>query len=152
MPLIPWKPFFEPFEDFEKYFKDDYPLIMPDKIKGFIPAADVYEEGNDIIVEVPLAGVDPENVEVNIENDVLSIKGKSEHKNEVDEKDYYRREIRQGNFYRTVALPAHVDGDKAKAEAQNGLLKITVPRLVGTKKKSVPVVKATAKKTDKKKK
>ena len=139
MPLIPWKPFFEPFEDLEKYFKDDFPLVMPAKIKGFIPAVDVYEEEKNIVVESPLAGTDPKNVEITLENDVLSIRGKSEHKTEVDDKDFYRREVRYGSFYRTVPLPAHVDGDKARAEYENGILKIVVPKLKGETVKKVPV-------------
>jgi len=147
MPLVPWRPFFEPFEDLEKIFGDDMSLMVPSKIKGFMPAIDVYENDDKIIVETPLAGVDAKDVEVSIENDVLTIKGKSEHKSEVDEKNYYRKEVRYGNFYRTIALPAHVDADKARAVSESGMLKITLPKLGdGVKSKKISVSKKVASK------
>ncbi|MDD5043216.1 MAG: Hsp20/alpha crystallin family protein [Patescibacteria group bacterium] len=154
MSLIPWKPFFEPFEDFEGAFGDDAFSLVPAKVKGFIPAIDVYEKDGNLMVETPLVGVDPKDVEITIENDVLTIKGKSEHKSEVEEKNFYRKEVRYGNFYRTVALPAHVDADKAKAVSENGLLKISIPKVGAPKevkkitiaKKSAPAKKAVAKK------
>lgn len=158
MSLVPWRPFFEPFEDLEKFFGEDVSSMVPSKIKGFIPAIDVYEKNGKLIVEIPLAGVDPKNVEISIENDVLTIKGESEKKTEVDEKNYYRKEVRYGNFYRTVALPAHVDADKARAVSESGMLKITLPKLeasverkkISVSKKAVP--KKVAKKKPVKKK
>ena len=153
MPLVPWRPFFEPFEDLEKFFGEDVSSMVPAKIKGFMPTIDVYEKDDKIVVEAPLAGVDAKDVEVSIENDVLTIRGKSEHKSEVDEKNYYRKEVRYGNFYRTVALPAHVDADKAMAVSESGMLKITLPKLgVSAKSKKISVSKkAVSKKVIKKK-
>lgn len=152
MPLVPWRQFFEPFEDLEKVFGEDAFSMVP-KVKGFMPAIDVFEKDNQIVVETPLAGVDSKDVELSIENDVLTIKGESEKKSEVEEKNYYRKEIRYGNFYRTVALPAHVDADKAKAVSENGMLKITIPKLGAGRatKKIVVNKKASAKAVPKKK-
>ena len=92
-----------------------------------------------MIVEAGLAGIDPKNVEVIVENDILTIQGKTEKKSEVDEKNYYRREMRSGSFYRTVALPAHVDGSKAKAEFDDGVLKVSVPKLKSSEAKKIEV-------------
>ena len=80
------------------------------------------------IVETGLVGIDPDKVNISIEHDVLTIKGESEKKSEVDDKNYYRKEIRRGSFYRSVPLPAHVIGDKASAVAEDGVLKISIPK------------------------
>jgi len=137
MALIKWTPFLEPFEDMDKMFSE----LMPANkgMAGFMPAVDVYEDKNNVIVETQLAGVDPEKVDISIENDVLSIKGESEKKSEVEDKNYYRKEIRRGSFYRSVPLPAHVLGDKASAAAEDGVLKISIPKAPETKPRSIKI-------------
>ena len=101
---------------------------LADLSKGFIPPVDVYEKDDKIVVETPLAGVDPKDVEVTVEGGVLSIRGKTEHCTEVDEKDYLYKEVRYGAFQRKVALPAPVLGEKAEAVSEHGLLRITIPK------------------------
>ncbi len=135
-PLIKWTPFLEPFEEMDKMFSDFSPMRG---MKGFVPAVDVYQDKNSVIIEAELAGIDPENVDISIENDVLSIKGRSEKKSEVEDKNYYRKEIRSGSFYRNIPLPAHVIGDKASAEAKDGVLKIVVPKSPETKPKTIKI-------------
>lgn len=100
---------------------------------------DIYQEKNDVIVETPLTGTRPEDVNISIANDILTIEGKTEKKSEVDEKNYYRKEVRSGSFHRSVALPASVNGDKAKAEYEDGVLKIVIPKEEQAKPKSVKV-------------
>jgi len=78
-------------------------------------------------------------VDISIDNNVLTIKGESEKKSEVEDKNYYRKEIRRGSFYRSVPLPSQVIGDKASAEAINGILKIVVPKALGTKPKTIKI-------------
>lgn len=112
---------------------------LADLSKGFIPAVDVYENGNDVIVETPLAGVDPKDVEVTVDGGVLTLRGKTEHKKEVDEKDYIYKEVRYGAFQRKIALPAQVVGEKAQATSEHGMLRITIPKAKGDKKKAVKV-------------
>lgn len=138
MALIKWTPFLDPFEDMDKAFTDFMPSLRADK-SGFVPAIDMYEDKDNFIVEAQLAGIDPDKVEVSIENDVLSIKGESEKKSEVDEKNYYRKEIRRGSFYRSVQLPAHVAGEKATAAAEAGVLKISVPKAAEAKPKTIKI-------------
>lgn len=131
MPVIRWKPFLEPW-------------------------IDVYEKENKIIAETPIAGIDPDKVTISIENDILTIKGQTGKKSEVEDKNYYRQEIRYGSFYRSVSLPSHVIADKAEASYQDGVLRISMPKAAGTekKKKLVPikVKKGSAKKVKTKKK
>lgn len=109
-------------------------------MQGFIPPVDVYEKGQNVIVEATIAGVDPKDVEVSLEGNTLTIKGKKEHKKEVDEKNYYHKEVRYGVFSRSVQLPVPVLADKAKATSENGVLKITAPKDPGGKKdKSIKI-------------
>lgn len=136
--IIRWTPLLEPFEEMDKMLSDFNPSMHPAQM-GFMPAVDMYEDKNNVIIETQLAGVDPEKVEIAIENDVLTIKGESEKKSEIDEKNYYRKEIRRGSFYRSVPLPAHVIGDKASAEANDGVLKITVPKASEVKPKVIKI-------------
>jgi HSP20 family protein len=106
---------------------------------GFTPAVDMYEDKDNIVVETQLGGIDPEKVNISIENNVLSIKGESEKKSEVEDKNYYRKEIRRGSFYRSIPLPTKVDGDKASAVNEDGLLKITVPKAAEVKPKTIKI-------------
>ena len=138
MPIIRWKPWWaEEWDDLEKSFSD-LPAIFSQS-KSFVPAVDIYQDKDNVVVETPLPGVDPDKVNISIENDVLTIKGESEEKKEVEEKDYYRKEVRQGSFYRSVALPTHVLGEKAEAVYENGMLKITIPKAPEAKPKTIKV-------------
>ena len=137
-PLIKWTPFLEPFEDMDKMFSDFAPAMRSEQA-GFMPAVDVYEDKDNVIVETQLAGVDPEKVSVSIENDVLIVRGESEKKSEVEEKNYYRKEIRRGSFYRSVPLPTHVIGEKASAEAVDGVLKISIPKATEAKPRTIKI-------------
>jgi len=130
--LVPWQPFLEPFENFEKFFGKNNPV-------GVVPAVDIYEKGKDIIVETTLAGIDPEKVEISIENDILTLQGKMEKKTEVEDKNYYRKEISTGSFYRQIPLPKPVVGDKAAATYENGVLKIAIPKAPEKKNKKIDV-------------
>ncbi len=137
--LIRWSPFIEePFAEFDRLFGENA-QAMTGTGKGFVPAVDIYQTKDAVVVETPLPGVDPAKVEVSIENDVLTIKGEHEQKTEVEEKEYYRKEVRIGSFFRSVALPAHVVGDDAAAAYENGVLKITVPKAPEVKAKTVKV-------------
>jgi HSP20 family protein len=127
MSIIKWTPFIDPFEEMDKTFSNMLPTLRGSDT--IVPAIDVYENKDYVIVEAQLAGIDPEKVDISIENDTLLIRGESEKTSEVDEKNYYRKEIRRGSFYRSVLLPSHVAGDRAEAVASDGVLKITIPKL-----------------------
>jgi len=139
MSLIKWTPFFaDNSDDMDKLFSDMLPAVRGDQF-GFTPAVDVYEDKDSITIETQLAGIDPEQVEISIENNVLSIKGESEKRREVDEKNYYRKEIRRGSFYRSIPLPTRVNGEAAKATSEGGVLKIVVPKAESIKPKTIKI-------------
>ncbi|MFH1460801.1 MAG: Hsp20/alpha crystallin family protein [Patescibacteria group bacterium] len=112
------------------------PTFRPDE-----PAIDIYQDKNNLYVEIPLVGIKPENVEVSIDNNILTIQGKIEEKKQIKEKDYLRKEIRRGSFRRVIKLPVEVKEGKAMAESSGGILKITIPKTVKTssKTKRVPI-------------
>jgi HSP20 family protein len=136
MAIVRWTPMLPAFDDFDKVFEDFGGMSHG---ASFVPALDVYQTKEAVVVETPLAGVDPDKVNISIENDVLTIEGSTEHQTEVDEKNYYRKEVRSGAFHRSVALPAAVDGAKAKATYEKGMLKIEIPKEERAKPKSVKV-------------
>ncbi len=130
--LIRWSP----FDDLDQFFEGFGALESP---RHFMPAVDVYETKDAVMVEMPLAGVDPDKVDISVHDDVLSVSGEMKKKTEVEDKDYLRKEIRTGSFHRTLSLPAHVKGDKASAISENGMLKISIPKAEKTKPKTVKV-------------
>ena len=132
--LVKWSPFFDGSEDYE----DLFPALRGER-SGFVPAVDMYQDEKNVIVEAQMAGIDPDNVAISIENDILIIKGESEKISEVDDKNYYKKEIKRGSFYRTIQLPTHVAGDKAEAESNDGVLKIIIPKLGEAKPKIIKI-------------
>lgn len=141
MSLIKWNPFLSEgynIDDMDKIVNEYLPAVRSGQF-GFTPALDMYEDKDNIIIETQLAGIDPEKVSISIDNDVLCIKGESERQSEVEEKNYYRKEIRRGSFYRSVPLPTKVDGDSATAITEDGILKITVPKAAEAKPKNIKI-------------
>ncbi|MFA6422193.1 MAG: Hsp20/alpha crystallin family protein [Candidatus Buchananbacteria bacterium] len=134
MALIKWTPFLGSSDDVDRFF-DNWPMNMG----NFTPAIDVYQDKDNVIVETPLAGIDSDKVDISVENDVLTIKGEVEKKSEVEDKDYYRKEIRSGSFYRAVQLPTRVSGDEAEATYENGILKISIPKAAEAKPKTIKI-------------
>ncbi|HNX11094.1 MAG TPA: Hsp20/alpha crystallin family protein [bacterium] len=140
MSLIKWTPFWadNSFEDMEKMFSENLPAVRGNQM-GFTPAIDMYEDKDQVIVETQLAGIDPEKVDLTVDNDVLTIKGESEKKSEVEDKNYYRQEIRRGSFFRSIPLPAKVLGDKASAITANGILKVSIPKAPTAEPKAIKI-------------
>ncbi len=137
MSIVRWSPMWDPFEEMEAVMNR-----LPANSnagRGFVPAMDVYETKDEVIVETSLAGVDPKNVKVTVENGVLTLQGETKKEHEVDEKNYYRKEVRTGSFYRQVALPASVKEDAVVAEYIDGLLKITCPKAAAPEPKKIEV-------------
>ncbi|MDD4289872.1 MAG: Hsp20/alpha crystallin family protein [Patescibacteria group bacterium] len=134
MKLIKWNPAFDSFLDDE-----DWGLMPMLKPNTFVPSLDIYQDKDNVIAKVALPGVDPEKISVSIENDVLTVESSMEKESEIDEKNYYKKEIRRGSFCRSVALPTSVDGDKAKAEYEKGILEIKIPKREEVKPKTVKI-------------
>lgn len=149
MSIVRWAPMWDPFEEVESAMSQ-FPAManLSQMQKAFVPAMDVYQTDKAVMVETSLAGVRPEDVEVTVEKGVLTVKGESKKEHEVDEKDYYRKEVRSGSFFRQLALPTPVIEDKVLAEFTDGVLKITCPKAAPSvaKKIAVKVTKKEGKK------
>jgi HSP20 family protein len=127
MPIIPWRPFWE----IERWFEEEWP--EPEWLEFRFPnirtpRMDIYEEGENIVAEVELPGIDPKNIEVEVKDNVLRIEAKEEEKKEVKEKGYFKKEIGKKYFKRQVLLPEKVQGEKAEAEYVDGILKVVIPK------------------------
>ncbi len=135
MAIIKWTPMIDTLQDMDKIFNEFQGLSSG----GLMPAVDIYEEDGAVVAEIPLPGCDMENVNVSVENDMLTIESRVQKKKEIDEKNYYRKEIRTGSFHRVVQLPAGVDGSKTVAVYESGVLKITMPKREELKPKTIKI-------------
>lgn len=127
MAIIKW----DPFREIERFFsevEEVFPAFLPTFRISDIPV-DIYETDKDLVVEIGLPGFKPEDVKVRIEEDRLTITGNREEKKEVKEENYYRKELKKGSFKKVISLPYKVDETKGKAKFENGILKITFPKL-----------------------
>jgi HSP20 family protein len=90
---------------------------------------DVYQTASDIIVKTMVAGVKPEDLDIDISRDMVTVRGKRENERIVDEQDYFHKELYWGSFSRTVLLPQEVDVESAEAVEKHGLLIIRLPKI-----------------------
>lgn len=146
MPIMPMRPFW-PWDEHEDLFKMLKPV--PQYGVPIIPPVDIYETPKTVEIKMPLAGVRPDDVDISVRDNVLTVKGKMEKKTEVEEKNYYRKEIRAGSFHRSIPLPKAVIGGKAKAQFSEGMLMISIPKAAEEKTKAIKVKVKTEKKKKK---
>lgn len=108
---------------------------------GRVPSIDLYEKDGNLIVEAELPGIDRKDVKISYTDSALTIQGESRQEKEEKREGYYRSERQYGSFFRTVPLPAPVDFSRAKAEFENGLLRVTLPRSTQTaeQERTIPI-------------
>ena len=102
-------------------------------------ALDVYENDDALVVKGALPGVRPDEVDISVTEDILTIKGETKSEEETKDGSYHRRELRYGAFARSIALPTLVNHDKAEATFENGILTITLPKAEEVKPKSIKI-------------
>ena len=90
---------------------------------------DVYQTPDDIIVKTIVAGVRPEDLDISITRDMVTVRGSRQEANEVNTGDYFHKELYWGNFSRTVLLPQEIDVDASEASEKHGLLTLRLPKL-----------------------
>jgi len=103
------------------------------------PVVDLYEEKDDIVVKAELPGMEKDNIEVNLLDNRLTIKGEKKKEEEVKREGYYRSERSYGSFVRSLELPSEVQTDKIKAAFKNGVLEIRLPKTEEAKKRETKV-------------
>ncbi|MCX6736530.1 MAG: Hsp20/alpha crystallin family protein [Candidatus Parcubacteria bacterium] len=100
---------------------------------------DVYQTPTEIIVKSAIAGVSPKDLDISITNDMVTVRGKREQEEEVEEDNYFYRECFWGTFSRSVILPMEVDANEAKATFKNGVLTIKLPKVEKVRTKRLDV-------------
>jgi HSP20 family protein len=106
---------------------------------SWAPAVDIYETENEIVLKADLPDVDPKDVDIRIENNVLYLKGERKFEKEVKEENFHRIERTYGSFARSFALPHTVAADKIVADYKNGVLHVKMPKREETKPKQIRV-------------
>ncbi|MGZ6316812.1 MAG: Hsp20/alpha crystallin family protein [Anaerolineales bacterium] len=103
------------------------------------PAVDMYQTDNEVVVKAAVPGMKPEDVQISVTGDMLTIKGETQENSDTKEQAYHIREHRWGSFERVVGLPTAVVSEKAQAEFENGILTITLPKAEEVKPKMISV-------------
>src|SRR3989344_1149397 len=118
----------------EKPEKEDWPVESEGQL-----TVDVYQTPNEIVIKSTIAGVKPENIDINITNDMVTIKGRREKDEEVKSENYYYQECYWGPFSRSIILPVDVEADRAGASMKNGILTLKLPKVEKVKTKKILV-------------
>lgn len=140
MDLMNLSPFGQYANGFDDEFKKFFRGLPMQGSNVIVPSVDIYLQGNILVVEMPLPGIDIDKVSIEVDdNNLLTIKGKIEKKSEVDDKNYYRKETKIGSFFRTVALPLNIKSDEAKAKYEEGVLKVSFPKNLESKSKQIQI-------------
>ncbi len=99
----------------------------------------VRENAEGYVVEAAVPGVDPNDVEIQVDDDVLTIRGEFRQSDEAKDEEYVRREIRWGAFERSLRLPPTVDAENASAQFEHGILKLTLPKKPEARAKTIKI-------------
>ena len=108
------------------------------------PAADIYETDNDLVVHADVPGIDPKQIDIRVENNVLTIRGERRFEAKVERENFHRVERSYGTFARSFTLAAAVDSEKIQANYKNGVLSITLPKAEQAKPKRIQIAAASA--------
>jgi HSP20 family protein len=138
MALVRWRPSL--LSPVERLFDD---LMAEREGEGLLgtwnPRVNMYEKGDNLIVEAELPGVKKEDIDVRLEDRQLTLRGECREEKETKEDDYFRRERRYGSFTRSLTLPSSVTGDKVEASYKDGILRLTLPKTEEAKGKQISI-------------
>jgi HSP20 family protein len=142
--LMRWEPMREglALRDWMDRFLEDAWFRPMTGVSGVVaPAVDLYANDEEVVVKATLPGVQPEDLNISVTGDVLTIRGeiKDERTLNGGNGNYHLRERRMGSFARALPLPTAVVADKARAEFENGILTLTLPKAEEVKAKTIPV-------------
>ncbi len=142
--IVRWEPFRElsTLRDMmDRWFEESF-FRMPTPLalwgEGTL-AVDMYETKDSVVVKTAIPGVKPEDIDISVTGDILTIKAEAKEEEEVKQENYLRRERRFGSFCRSVTLPGGLITDKAEANYTNGILTLTFPKAEEVKPKSIKV-------------
>ena len=135
--LVPWSPLREMREALDELM--DESTGWAPQAPTAAPAANIYEDGNALMVEMRLPGYNQEDLSIEVGEDFITIQGNHREASVEDDKRYFRREFAHQSFQRTLALPAKVEGNRAEAEMKQGMLSIRIPKYTEEKPKTAKI-------------
>lgn len=141
--LTRWEPFAELGElrgRFDRMFGD----LLDGGSREWMPAIDVERENGNLVVRADVPGITPEEVKIEVQDDILTVSGSHEERKEEKDKHFLRRERRYGSFSRSLALPAGVEAKKIKAKTHDGVVEVTIPLPTKAKKETVTITPTAA--------
>jgi HSP20 family protein len=140
MSLLKWDPFRE-LNTFDKGLTALWRPAweMPASTTAWNPAVDIFENENEIVIKADLPGMEAKDIELGLENNVLTVKGERRFEKETNEENYHRVEREYGRFSRSFSLPTAVNEEKITAEFKNGLLKIALPKKEEVKSRLIKI-------------
>ncbi|NMC79070.1 MAG: Hsp20/alpha crystallin family protein [Chloroflexi bacterium] len=139
--IVRWEPmrdFFAMREMMDRVFDDLVSQQYGGREAG-VPAVDMYQTEDSVVVKATLPGIKPEDLQISITGDVLTIRGESKQEEEVNNAAYHLHERRYGSFSRSIPLPSQVVSDKANAEFEHCILTLTLPKAEEVKPKTITV-------------
>ena len=145
MAIVRWEPFRDLLttqREFDRLFKEAFsPMSGETEVstRSWAPPVDIYETEDAIVLKAELPGIDPQDVEVRVEDNTLYLKGERNFEKEVKEQNYHRIERSYGSFARSFSLPNSISADKVKAEYKDGLLTLTMPKREEAKPKTIKI-------------
>ena len=146
MSIIRWEPFRDLVstqDRFNQLFNDTFARAFGDQqevsSRAWIPPADIFETGDSLVLKVELPGINPDDVEIRVEDSTLYLKGERKFEKEVKEENLHRVERSYGTFTRSFALPNTIDADNVNAEYENGILTLTMPKREEAKPRTIKI-------------
>jgi len=139
MAIIRWDPFREMTSVQDQFDRLWRGMFEGRRQESWLPAVDVFDTKDAVVLKAELAGMKPEDIQIEVEDNVLTIKGERKFEEKVDDERYYRVERRFGSFQRSIALPQGVKADDIQATYQDGILEVHVPKAEEEKPKKIAV-------------
>jgi HSP20 family protein len=139
MTLVRWDPFQELASWSNRLNRSINEGRTEDTFGAWAPAVDIFEKDHNLLIRAELPGLKREDIEISMENGVLTLHGERKRESEVDESNAYRLERIYGAFTRSFSLPTTVDSSKIQAVYKDGVLEVTVPKLEAAKPKKVQI-------------
>ncbi len=143
MKLVRWEPFGRDFarmaNRLNRAFDPRFEDTDRESLGIWNPPVDIFEEKDELVLKAELPGMKKEDIEVRIENNVLTLQGERKRESETKEDGYYRSERAYGTFSRSFSLPTSLDTSKIGAEYKDGILTVSLPKAEEAKPKQIDV-------------
>lgn len=146
MSIIRWEPFRDlvsTHDHFNQLFNETFARAFGNQQevspRAWVPPVDIGETEDSLVLKAELPGIKPDDVEIRVEDNTLYLKGERKFEKEVKEENLHQVERSYGTFSRSFALPSSIDSDKVKAEYQNGVLTLTMPKREEAKPKTIKI-------------